>query len=186
MPVLDFSKSIWNNSMDGEWNAVSVTNTVAINTATNINVLGLSRQVSASEWSYTSQFYGPSIKCNEPNSTQQAIFNNITKYYEEKNIFTYSDQNDNRTNRTLGVGSGRLIYSSWSSVSIFGCFDFTFLKPKLIPHVPFRIFSLLPNATFNSHFPPKVVLHRQLLTYRFCSGMQQAHQIQTWHIFHLH
>ncbi|TGO52962.1 hypothetical protein BCON_0132g00290 [Botryotinia convoluta] len=82
LPVLDFSKASWNDSVDGQNNAVSITNTIAINTASNINVLGLSRQVSGSEWSYTLQFYGPSIKCSEPNNAQQAIFNNITKYYE--------------------------------------------------------------------------------------------------------
>ncbi|TGO09835.1 hypothetical protein BTUL_0153g00210 [Botrytis tulipae] len=115
LPVLDFSKASWNNSVDGQYNAVSITNTIAINTASNINVLGLSRQVSGSEWSYTLQFYGPSIKCNEPNNTQQAIFNNITKYYEQNNVFTYDDQNDNFTNTTFGVGSGKIVYTSWST-----------------------------------------------------------------------
>ncbi|KAF7853649.1 hypothetical protein EAF04_010640 [Stromatinia cepivora] len=115
LPVLDFTKAIWNNSMDGEWNAVLVTNTIAINTASNIDVLGLSRQVAGSEWSYTLQFYGPSIKCNEPNSTQQTVFDSITKYYEQENIFTYSDQNDNRANTTFDVGSGKIVYASWSS-----------------------------------------------------------------------
>ncbi|CAD6446802.1 0a3e53ad-cc74-4819-a71a-6b31110dcbe1 [Sclerotinia trifoliorum] len=114
LPVLDFTKAIWNNSMDGEWDAVLVTNTIAINTASNNDVLELSRQVAGSEWSYSLQFYGPSIKCNEPNSTQQAVFNNITKYYEQQNIFTYTDQNDNRTNITFDVGSRKIIYASWS------------------------------------------------------------------------
>ncbi|KAG4026673.1 hypothetical protein MFRU_038g00770 [Monilinia fructicola] len=115
LPILDFSKAVWNNSMDGQWNAVLVTNTIAINTASNIDVLGLARQVSGSEWSYSLQFYGPSVKCNKPNSTQQAVFDNITKYYEEENIFTYDDENDDRANTTFGVGSGRIIYTSWSS-----------------------------------------------------------------------
>ncbi|KAF7885250.1 hypothetical protein EAF00_011068 [Botryotinia globosa] len=85
LPVLDFSKASWNNSVDGQYNAFS--------------------QVSGSEWS---QFYGPSIKCNEPNNTQQAIFNNITKYYEQNDVFTYDDKNDNRTNTTFGIGSGKI------------------------------------------------------------------------------
>ncbi|KAB8304071.1 hypothetical protein EYC80_005413 [Monilinia laxa] len=115
LPVLDFSKAVWNNSMDGQWNAVLVTNTIAINTASNIDILGLARQVSGSEWSYALQFYGPSIKCNEPNSIQQAVFDNVTKYYEQENIFTYDHVIDNRTNTTFGVGSGRIVYTSWSS-----------------------------------------------------------------------
>ncbi|KAM0135251.1 hypothetical protein ACHAO1_005336 [Botrytis cinerea] len=131
LPVLDFSKAIWNNSVDGQYNAVSITNTIAINTASNIDVLGLSRQVSGSEWSYTLQFHGPSIKCNEPNGTQQAIFNNITKYYEQNNIFTYDDQNDNRTNTTFGVGSGRIVYTSWSSWYAGGTPNTGFLPPSL-------------------------------------------------------
>ncbi|KAF7960234.1 hypothetical protein EAE96_001832 [Botrytis aclada] len=134
LPVLDFSKATWNNSVDGQYNAVSITNTIAINTASNINVLGLSRQVSGSEWSYTLQFYGPSIKCNEPNSTQQAIFNNITKYYEQNNVFTYDDQNDNRTNTTFGVGSGRIVYASWSSWYAGGTPNAGFLPPPLVLH----------------------------------------------------
>ncbi|KAF7901546.1 hypothetical protein EAE99_012238 [Botrytis elliptica] len=134
LPVLDFSKAIWNNSVDGQYNAVSITNTIAINTASNINVLGLSRQVSGSEWSYTLQFYGPSIKCNEPNNIQQAIFNNITKYYEQNNVFTYDDQNDNRTNTTFGVGSGKIVYSSWSTWYAGGTPNAGFLPPPLVLH----------------------------------------------------
>ncbi|KAI9647616.1 hypothetical protein NHQ30_004001 [Ciborinia camelliae] len=122
LPVLDFSKSTWNNSMNGRWNAVSVTNTIAINTASNINVLELTRQVSGSEWSYNLQFYGPSIKCNEPNSTEQAVFMDMTEYYEQHNIFTYYDRNDHRTNATFGAGSSRLVYASWSQASIIGSF----------------------------------------------------------------
>ncbi|KAK6609643.1 hypothetical protein H4I96_03574 [Botrytis cinerea] len=139
LPVLDFSKAIWNNSVDGQYNAVSITNTIAINTASNIDVLGLSRQVSGSEWSYTLQFHGPSIKCNEPNGTQQAIFNNITKYYEQNNIFTYDDQNDNRTNTTFGVGSGRIVYTSWSScknVEIIGHYDLSYMNVGSIESGP--------------------------------------------------
>ncbi|TEY86578.1 hypothetical protein BOTCAL_0006g00580 [Botryotinia calthae] len=131
LPVLDFSKIIWNNSVGGQYNAVSITNTIAINTASNINVLGLSRQVSGSEWSYTLQFHGPSIKCNEPNDTQQAIFNNITKYYEQNNIFTYDDHNDNRTNIKVGGGSGRIVYTSWSSWYARGTPNTGFLPPPL-------------------------------------------------------
>jgi hypothetical protein len=115
LPVLDFSKPIWNDSMSGDWNAVSVTNTIAINTASNINVLGLARQVSGSEWSYSLQFYGPSLQCNEPNITQKALFDNITRYYEQDNIFTYDDRHDNQTNATFGQGSGKLLYASWST-----------------------------------------------------------------------
>lgn len=134
LPVLDFSKASWNNSVDGQYNAVAITNTIAINTASNINVLGLSRQVSGSEWSYTLQFYGPSIKCNEPNNTQQAIFNNITKYYEQNNIFTYDDQNDNRTNTTFGMGSGKIVYTSWSTWYAGGTPNAGFIPPPLALH----------------------------------------------------
>ncbi|KAF7922304.1 uncharacterized protein EAE97_011046 [Botrytis byssoidea] len=134
LPVLDFSKASWNNSVDGQYNAVSITNTIAINTASNINVLGLSRQVSGSEWSYTLQFYGPSIKCNEPNDTQQAILNNITKYYEQNNVFTYDDKNDNRTNTTFGIGSGKIVYTSWSTWYAGGTPNAGFIPPPLTLH----------------------------------------------------
>ncbi|TGO51653.1 hypothetical protein BOTNAR_0349g00110 [Botryotinia narcissicola] len=134
LPVLDFSKASWNNSVDGQYNAVSITNTIAINTASNINVLGLSRQVSGSEWSYTLQFYGPSIKCNEPNDTQQAIFNNITKYYEQNNVFTYDDKNDNRINTSFGIGSGKIVYTSWSSWYAGGTPNAGFIPPLLKLH----------------------------------------------------
>ncbi|KAF7880297.1 uncharacterized protein EAF02_007143 [Botrytis sinoallii] len=143
LPVLDFSKAIWNNSVDGQYNAVSITNTIAI------------------KYSLKYQcFYGPSIKCNEPNNTQQAIFNNITKYYEQNNVFTYDDQNDNRTNTTFGVGSGKIVYSSWSTWYAGGTPNAGFLPPPLALHGSYypqlwiqtstsELICTAVNATFN-------------------------------------
>jgi hypothetical protein len=79
-----------------------------------MDVAQLARQVAGSEWSYPVQFYGPSLQCHEPNSTEQVIFNNVTRWFEQQNVYTFTDKIDSLSNQTFSPSSGRLIYTSWS------------------------------------------------------------------------
>jgi hypothetical protein len=114
VPVLDFSLPIWNLSEPGIWNSQLETNSIAVDAAAEMDVVALSRQVYASDWSYDLQFFGPSLQCHEPNSTEQVMFDNVTQWYEDENVFTFTDKNDKTSNDTFSIKSGELLYTSWS------------------------------------------------------------------------
>jgi hypothetical protein len=114
VPVLDFSLPIWNQSEPGTWNSQLETNSIAADAAAEMDVVALGRQVYASDWSYDLQFFGPSLQCHEPNSTEQVLFDNVTRWFEEENVFTFTDKNDTTSNDTFSIKSGELLYTSWS------------------------------------------------------------------------
>lgn len=112
VPILDFSLPIWNFSEPGIWNSQLETNSIAADAAAEMDVVALSRQVYASDWSYDFQFLGPSLQCHEPNSTEQVMFDNVTRWFEDENVFTFTDKNDTTSNDTFSIKSGELLYRS--------------------------------------------------------------------------
>jgi hypothetical protein len=110
VPTLNWSLPIW-SAQTSNWEATVASNTVAVRAADDINVVPLPAPLSATDWSYTLQFFGPSLDCSLANSTEQSMFDNVTQTMEQENIFTYSELNDTGFN----AASFRLLYSAWSA-----------------------------------------------------------------------
>jgi hypothetical protein len=110
VPTLNWSLPIW-SAQTSSWEATVASNTVAVRAADDINVVPLPAPLSATDWSYTLQFFGPSLDCSLANSTEQSMFDNVTQTMEQENIFTHSELTDTGFDST----SIRLVYSAWSA-----------------------------------------------------------------------
>jgi hypothetical protein len=42
------------------------------------------------------------------------MLDNVTRWFEDENVFTFTDKNDTTSNDTFSIKSGELLYTSWS------------------------------------------------------------------------
>jgi len=110
VPILDSSLPTWNAQKTDIYEATEVTNVLAQQAATVIDVVPLSNPVSSSGWSYRVQFFGPTLQCNIANSTEQRVFDNVTQTFESQNdTWTFSGM----TSKNFTGVSKKLVWSSW-------------------------------------------------------------------------
>jgi hypothetical protein len=111
--VLNYSLPLWGaNSDSTSWQADAVTVTLATQAATSFDVVSITPPIQALDWWYDLTFYGPSLQCSEANSTEQPVFNELARQFEENDsTFIYSQVNDSYWEKGQ---NGWLLFSAWS------------------------------------------------------------------------
>ena len=112
VPTLDFSKPGWMVNRD-KWVPGAVSNTIAVQSGSSFDVVPLARPISSTDWSYTIEFFGPTLQCDIANSTQQSVFDSLIQSFEEQDsLFTFAQMNHTTYNSTSSPSP--LLYSAWS------------------------------------------------------------------------
>lgn len=112
VPTLDISQPGWITNRD-QWVPETVSNTIAVQSGSSFDVVPLARPISSTDWSYTIEFFGPTLQCDIANSTQQSVFDSLIQRFEDQDsLFTFTQMNDTTYNSTSSPS--RLLYSAWS------------------------------------------------------------------------
>lgn len=94
VPVLNFTKP--------DWQVETTTNRLALQASVGFDVVPIQAPIPSQDWSYDLDFYGPTVKCDIANGTDQSIFKQISDTLEtEDGIFVYSQYNDGPWNTSM-------------------------------------------------------------------------------------
>lgn len=109
-PILNSSLPTWNDQQANTYEPTEITNVLAQQAATLMDVVPLIHPVSSSGWSYRTRFFGPTLQCNIANSTEQRVFDNVTQTFESQNdTWVFADSK----NTNFSELSKKLVWSSW-------------------------------------------------------------------------
>lgn len=162
---LDYGQPAWAENTDRLFfKADSITYRIATQAAVSFDTVPISPPVQSLSWTYDLNFYGPSVKCNPANSTQQQMFDSITDGFANESVFVFSEVNSASWNSS--IDPQYLLFSAWSTSFV------TSGTPSAMPNV------WLPGCTDRTcFFDPLQILIQTSTSSIVCDAVNESFSV---------